>query len=325
MPIAALSPPSRERAQPRAATGLPPEGFPFPAPASRLKPERREWLQGKVAHFAYLALLHEVLLTPKPGLVDRRNNGAHRDMDIGSFIASARAISPWFGRFFRCGHDGREIPATMFLSLIRPEGMVCERAMLRATGGVNTHKGGIFAFGLLCAAAGRLAGGNLPLTRAGLCDEVARMCAGVVDELRCPATATTAGESIFRRYGLTGARGEAHSGFATVRRRALPAYDRLSAAGAAPTTALHAALLELLAFNADTNLVARGGLPGLAFMQREAQRLRREGGVHAPGYMTRLAALDDAAIARNLSPGGTADLLAVTWFLSRFPPGETPP
>ncbi len=313
-----------------------------------------EGLAGRVARLAQRALLREVFLTPKPGLVDRRNTGAHRDMDLFTFLASARAIAPWFEVFFARGLADCAMPAEAFLPLIRPGGVACERDMLRATGGVNTHKGSIFAFGLLCAAAGRLAGQHRCLSREALCDEVGLMCAGVLDELQrsagtstaavtstaaataaATASATaasataavtgaataagTAGERLFRRYGLTGARGEAASGFATVRHHALPAFDRLSRDGAGERAALHGALLELLACNPDTNLVARGGLAGLAFMQARALRIRAAGGVRAGGFRERMEAFDDAAIARNLSPGGSADLLAVTWFLSRFP------
>ncbi|AWB09192.1 triphosphoribosyl-dephospho-CoA synthase CitG (plasmid) [Azospirillum humicireducens] len=271
----------------------------------------------RLARLAHRSLLREVLLTPKPGLVDRRNCGAHRDMDLSSFLASARAIAPWFRLFFERGLEGCAMPAGLFLAGIRGDGMACERAMLRATGGVNTHKGSIFAFGLLCAAAGRLAGRGAPVTREPLCGEVAAVCAGVVEELRRPGEAGTAGEHLFRRHGLTGARGEAASGFATVRSHALPVFERLRPAG--PRLALHGALLELLAVNPDTNVVSRGGLAGLDFLQGEAMRLRRAGGVTAPDYLRRLAALDDEAIRRNLSPGGSADLLAVTWFLAHLP------
>ncbi|WP_114394011.1 triphosphoribosyl-dephospho-CoA synthase CitG [Oleisolibacter albus] len=280
-------------------------------------------LAGRLAHLVHRALLHEVLLTPKPGLVDRRNTGAHRDMDVHSFLASARAIAPWARVFFARGLAATAVPASLFLPLIRADGMACERDMLRATRGVNTHKGSIFAFGLLCAAAGRLAGRGRPLSREPLCAEVAAICDGIVDELCRTAEATTAGEHLYRRYGLTGARGEAASGFATVRQHALPAYERLLTAGLGTETALHGALLELLAVNPDTNVVARGGLDGLAFLQDSARCLRRDGGVLAPDFRRRMDRLDDAAIARNLSPGGSADLLAVTWFLSRLPAERT--
>ncbi|MGA1858842.1 triphosphoribosyl-dephospho-CoA synthase CitG [Azospirillum sp. 11R-A] len=274
-------------------------------------------LGNRLARLAHRSLLHEVLLTPKPGLVDRRNCGSHRDMDLSSFLASARAIAPWFRRFFQRGLDGCAVPAELFLVGIRADGMACERAMLHATGGVNTHKGSIFAFGLLCAAAGRLVGQGRALHRDPLCAEVAAVCSRVVEELRRPGEAGTAGEHLYRRHGLTGARGEAASGFATVRNHALPAFERLRPHGS--RTALHGALLELLAFNPDTNVVSRGGLAGLEFLQGEAMRLRRDGGVAAADYLRRLAALDDEAIRRNLSPGGSADLLAVTWFLAHLP------
>ena len=96
------------------------------------------------------------MLTPKPGLVDRRNSGAHRDMDIHTFLASARAIAPWWPRFVEVGAGAADVAAAESLPLVRPTGVLCEQAMLRATAGVNTHKGAVFALGLLCFGAGRL-------------------------------------------------------------------------------------------------------------------------------------------------------------------------
>ena len=267
-----------------------------------------------MAHLAHRALLREAFLTPKPGLVDRRNSGAHADMDLGLFVASARAIRPWWTTFFDCGLTGGG------LDVLRRHGLDCEQAMFAATGGVNTHKGGIFAFGLLSGAAGRLVGQGRALSRAALSAEVAALGAGLVEEMRLVGPAASAGVRLFHEHGVTGARGEAASGFATVRTRALPGYDRLRAAGFGETVALHGALLELLAFNVDTNLLARGGPEGLAFMQREARSLRARGGVHAPAFALAIERLDEAAIARHLSPSGSADLLAVTWFLARFVP-----
>jgi triphosphoribosyl-dephospho-CoA synthase CitG/holo-ACP synthase CitX len=270
--------------------------------------------RARVAHFAHRALLREAFLTPKPGLVDRRNSGAHRDMDLRLFVASACAIRPWWAKFFDCGAAGGG------LELLRRHGLDCEQAMLQATGGVNTHKGSIFAFGLLCGAAGRLSGRGQKLSREALCGEVADTCAGLVEEMRGCGPARSAGIRVFREHGVAGARGEAASGFATVRMWALPEYDRLRAAGHGETLALLGALVELLAFNVDTNLLARGGPAGLAFMQDAALGLRARGGVHAEDFISVMRRLDEAAMARNLSPSGSADLLAVTWFLARFPP-----
>ena len=272
-----------------------------------------------IAALAHDALLRELLLTPKPGLVDRRNTGSHRDMDVALFTASAAAIRPWFGVFFRRGVEGAAIPADLFLPTIRPEGLACERAMFAATGGVNTHKGSIFTFGLAAAATGRLLARDA-FDADAICTEVAAISAGlVISELGRAREATTAGEAIFLKHGLPGARGEAASGFATVRHGSLPVLQRALACGHDTETSLLAAFLHLLEHNADTNLVARGGLEGAAFARSEAARLRHLGGVDAPGFHAAMCALDDAFIARNLSPGGSADLLALTWFLHRLP------
>ncbi len=273
-----------------------------------------------IAEYASRALLAELMLTPKPGLVDRRNCGAHRDMDINTFLASARAIAPWWPRFVEIGRVSAHRPACASLPLVRPTGVLCEQAMLRATQGVNTHKGAIFALGLLCFAAGRLQAREIALTRERLCREVASICVGLVDrELNGRQEALTAGERVFKCYGLAGARGEAASGYVTVRMAGLPVYDRLRRDGFGEDVALLQVLLHLLAVNDDINLVSRGGLAGLDYVRAYAKSLLEEGGVLAPDGIERMAAFDDALIARHLSPGGTADLLGVTWFLAQFP------
>ncbi|MEH0832558.1 triphosphoribosyl-dephospho-CoA synthase CitG [Pectobacterium cacticida] len=261
------------------------------------------------------ALTMEVMLTPKPGLVDRANNGSHRDMDIVLFQASIQAIAPWFRQFTEAGYQYADVALTQLLSLVRPIGVACEQAMFSATKGVNTHKGGIFAFGLLCTAAGWLAGRGERITQHSLCDSVAGMCHDLVrSELELGCDAVTAGESIYQRYGLTGARGEAASGFNTVCQFALPTLRRAIAAGEEEETALLQTLVTLMAHNPDTNVVARGGMEGLVFVQRYAQQL-----LMAPLDRNALAKMDEALIARNLSPGGSADLLALTWLLHLYP------
>jgi triphosphoribosyl-dephospho-CoA synthase len=183
-------------------------------------------------------------------------------------------------------------------------------------------QGAIFSLGLLCAAAGRLLAQRIALHRERLCAEVAHICVGLVErELNGTRAAQTAGERIFRRYGLTGARGEAAAGYALVRTVALPVYDRLRLDGVGDDVALLQVLLHLLAVNGDTNLVSRGGLAGLDYVRAHAGKLLREGGALAPVGVKKLEAFDDALIARHLSPGGSADLLAVTWFLAPFPTG----
>jgi triphosphoribosyl-dephospho-CoA synthase len=191
--------------------------------------------------------------------------------------------------------------------------------MFAATGGVNTHKGSVFSFGLLCAAAGRLHGRCELIDRETLCAEVARICAGLVQrELETPVVARTAGELQFRRHGLSGARGEAQSGFATARRHGVATYLQARMRGASDERALHEALLHLMAYNRDTNLVSRGGLEGLSFVQGEARRMLELPYPATPVRVSQLAAFDQVLIKRNLSPGGSADLLAISWFLAKL-------
>ena len=273
-----------------------------------------------IADYADRTLLTELMLTPKPGLVDRRNSGSHHDMDIHTFVASARAIAPWWLRFVEIGSASSHVAASAALPIVRPLGVLCEEEMLRATGGVNTHKGAIFSLGLLCFAAGRLLACRKLLTRERLCSEVASICVALVDqELSPKGRAQTAGERAFRRHGITGARGEAASGYATVRAAALPVYDGLRRKGIDEELLLLQVLLHLLAVNDDTNLVSRGGLAGLNYVRAHARTLLRKGGVFARGGLEKMAAFDDALVARHLSPGGTADLLGLTWFLAQFP------
>jgi triphosphoribosyl-dephospho-CoA synthase len=122
---------------------------------------------------------------------------------------------------------------------------------------------------------------------------------------------------MFRDHGFTGARGEAESGFMTVRHYGLPVWEKAIASGYSPEEALLRVLLSHC-HNPDTNILSRGGSDGLRYARRYASRLM--GIKHLTGNRFRQALfnMDNAFIARNLSPGGSADLLAVTW-LSRFP------
>ena len=161
--------------------------------------------------------------------------------------------------------------------------------MFAATGGVNTHKGSVFTFGLAAAATGRLLAQGA-VNADAICMEVAAITAHLVaSELEAPHEATTAGEAIFRQHGLPGARGEAASGFATVRLGSLPVLRRTLAADCDAETALHATFLHLLEHNADTNLIARGGLEGAAFARTEATRLRLLGGARFGAKIRRRA------------------------------------
>ena len=273
----------------------------------------------QAAELAREALLKELYLTPKPGLVDLRNCGAHSDMNVQTFINSINTITKWFPHFYFLGFTLAHIPTPDFLPQIRPAGIACEKDMLQATNGVNTHKGGIFAFGLLCAAIGRLESSNRKVCSNSICQEVAAICINIVqNELTQNTIAQTQGEKLFLQLGITGARGEAASGYQTVRQIALPVYIQLYQQGYSEESALLQTLLHLMAHNTDTNILARKGIEGLTFVQKKALKLLENGGIFHPDCYTQLETLDDLLIARHISPGGSADLLAITWFLAQY-------
>lgn len=268
---------------------------------------------------AWRAMLAEVNLSPKPGLVDRHNNGAHKDMALEDFYRSADAIRPWLSRFMEMGACSVELPACDVLTVLRPVGMACEAAMFRATAGVNTHKGSIFSLGLLCAAAGRLYQQQQALTPEALCRTVAGFCYGLTArELAQHNAGQTAGQRLYQQLGLTGARGEAEAGFPLVREHALAHFRALKRQGVDPELALLDTLLVLMARNGDTNVASRGGADGLRWLQQRAAALLRQGGIRHAADLPLIIEFDNACIARNLSPGGSADLLIVTWFLAEI-------
>ncbi|MCC8189489.1 MAG: triphosphoribosyl-dephospho-CoA synthase, partial [Planctomycetes bacterium] len=253
------------------------------------------------------ALLTEVGATPKPGLVDLDNSGAHADMDWRLFRRSVRAIAPYLTRLAAAGTAYRGPPAGLLpaLRLIGREG---EREMFAATGGVNTHKGALFSLGLVAAAAGRIFARGRRMDCETLCATVARIVRPCAGELH---TATGShGLAVFRATGIAGARGEALSGFASVRRHALPVFRR-HAGGAPAERVVLQALLQLMANVDDSNVIHRGGLPALRHMQRSARACLRRGGALAPNGRAALAAMNVDFTARRISPGGCADLLAV--------------
>ena len=269
---------------------------------------------GTAANLAVQALLYEVCVTPKPGLVDRANCGSHRDMDIFTFQRSAAGLWPYFFQCVQTGRDTVGQPPPETFAALRWPGKLAEGGMYAATGGVNTHKGAIFSMGLVCGALGRL-------ERAAWRDpgrvlsETAAMTAGIAaQELSAPAGdgSQTAGQRFYRQYGVTGVRGQAEAGFPAVRDYGLPVLEQGLAQGRTADEAGAAALLAVLAHTDDTNMIARGGLDA----QREAAaRLAVLLDTEPYPSAGTLRELDRAFTARNLSPGGSADLLALCWML----------
>jgi triphosphoribosyl-dephospho-CoA synthase len=275
-----------------------------------------------IASLAQRAVLYEVSVTPKPGLVDRDNSGAHRDMDFFTFMSSSSAL---YRGMFECALTGLSFDdsdSTKLLDQIRGPGIECEKAMLEATGGVNTHKGIIFSMGVLCAVVGNIyrKTGTLTISVKDICREVkevakklvSRDFAGIYSK-----SILTHGEKLFKEYGYTGIRGEVESGFKTVQDKAVHIIREWHKKKQfSMNDMLLQVLMSIITENTDTNVITRGGLDGLIFLKSAAGDFLKAGGLNQPDAKERLQIMNTMFIRKNLSPGGSADLLAVSIFFA---------
>ena len=256
------------------------------------------------------ALRFEVSVTPKPGLVDRNNNGSHRDMTYLHFERSREAIFPYWAQFAKIGWEQGDAPETLLASL-RPIGLSAEQAMFRATGGINTHKGAIFSLGVLVAAAAKLMAEDRDFSVEELLSFAGRIASPAVTELSAQKEPSTHGECAYRRFGCMGARGEAANGFPHAK-LALEQLFLWQEKGLSENDAGAVALLSLIADLSDTNMIARVGEEKASALQKEAKALLK---LPEKEIIQELTAFDERMISLNASPGGCADMLAAGRFL----------
>ena len=269
------------------------------------------------AQQAVRAILYEVATTPKPGLVDRCNSGSHTDMNFFTFMDSAASLYPYFEACARAGQASADRPAPETFAALRPLGCEAEGEMLDATGGVNTHKGAIFSIGIACAALGRLER-SLWSDPARVLQEIAAMTAGLTERDFAGVTAenaVTAGQKLYLQYGITGVRGQVEAGLPAVRDYGLPALENGLAQGCGLNRSGCGALLAILANSTDTNIIARS-----SFERQQALVQALKALLARTPYPDEaaLAAMDESFRAERLSPGGSADLLALTYLLYFF-------
>lgn len=258
---------------------------------------------------AIRALYREVALSPKPGLVSPIDSGSHQDMDYRTFLRSLSSLREYFPTITRVGGKASSYHALQQL------GIAAEARMLRATNGINTHRGAIFNIGLLCAAAGLAAVDGLACNADSLCTIVsANWGNDILDTAK--SAPRNHGVDVKQRYGIGGAREEAAQGFPSVREFGLPVYRQTLAKTGKADLASIQALFSLISHVSDTNLLWRGGVDGLEFAQSRAKAFLSKGGIHAAGWLDEARAIHREFVARRLSPGGSADLLGVTLFLS---------
>lgn len=265
----------------------------------------------KVGQYLTQAILLEVSTHPKPGLVTRLSNGAHKDMSIFTFMMSSAVLSKAFNDLQDIGQAHRGTLAELFCKL-RSYGVGAEAELLRVTKGVNTQRGILFAGGIVSAVSGYAM--NMGLSRDALLPMIKEMAAGLVArELKnLDHPAMTAGEKLYYKYGITGIRGEVENGFPSVVNYGLPALEDAFDKGATINDALVHALISLMTVVEDSNVIWRTDYDTLLEVQRIAKNILSLGSVFTEKGRMAIAETERYFLQRRISPGGSADLLSVT-------------
>lgn len=268
------------------------------------------------------ALFYEVNTSLKPGLVDRLHNGSHKDMRLSTFINSAYSLTDYFCQCVKeglsCDCSKKELP--LLFQKLRDIGKQAEKNMLFATQGINTHKGIVFSGGILCAAIGYYISTNSKdISSENFLLSLPEICRCMLPELLSdyltltPDTAKTNGEKLYLKYKITGIRGESKEGFPLLFNVGFPLFQAVLKKGFSLWQAGLITLLHYIACTEDTNLIIRSDYQLACKIQKDLQQFL----AHATyeEQLSILPKLDAFFVSRNISPGGSADMLALTYFL----------
>lgn len=271
-----------------------------------------------IGHLASIALQAELDTTPKPGLVDRNDNGAHRDMDHALMQRSIQALHPYFVRLAQLGFTDKQPCHDEIVNI----GIEAEREMFKATGGVNTHKGALFSIGLAAVALGGEA--FCRITQAEGCGTMAyndvnskqikSLSNSIASLARLfPDTNGTHGSKAKANNILKGALDNAREGYTQLFKAWLPFYiDRIAEGD---NYALHKTLLRIMCDLDDTNIVYRTSMETMQEVKKEARHMLDQSR-NIVNFEAALQAMNTDYIHRNISPGGSADMLSLVVFLS---------
>ena len=270
----------------------------------------------RIARLAVRSLYAELALYPKPGLVSLVDNGSHQDMTAETFVRSMFALRRYFLHIAEAGMAGASF------SELKRLGIAAEERMLRATNGINTHRGAIFCLGLLSAAIGRCRASGALLSPGAIRAALIAHWGAELGAHSVDAGTQSHGAKALLRYAASGAREEGARGFPSVFEVGLPALQRTLGAGRGMRRARIDALFSLMAHISDTNVYHRGGVNGALRVRSQARVFVARGGSAAPDWEARALACHRDFVAARLSPGGAADLLGAVCFVHAACGGE---
>lgn len=262
--------------------------------------EKAHTLSTRLADLAVESLVEELSLTPKPGLVDRLNQGSHHDLTFPIMMDSAKSLHNTFYKMAMAAYG--KYPSQELREKIGEIGREGETVMFQVTGGINTHKGAIWSLGLLTGAAA---------IHLGRCDEE-QLCftAGAIAkyEDRFIPPQLTNGIKAIQKYGVHGAKVEAQLAFPHIRKFGLPLLKEALKISDYETAKFYS-FLGLVANLDDTCILHRGGMEGLEYAKQYANKVLES------NKLQELHSMNEAFVERNLSPGGSADLLAASIYV----------
>lgn len=277
----------------------------------------KQMVCNKIKKAATKGLLYEVSVTPKPGLVDRNNNGSHKDMDIFKFIDSAVELENYFFDCAMIVFENEKMNHNKLFEMLRKRGIQADKQMLGVTKGINTHKGAIFLLGLISAGAAMSYLQNEKFSAQNICKNSGKIVSEVLEKdfLKDTSNGISKGIDIYFKYGVSGIRGEALAELPTITKHAYPYMLKLLKEGVSLNDSSVNVLLKIIVNTQDTNLIVRGGLEGMEYAKFCAENSLAKGGMLTEEGYRDIVKMDKNFIRKNLSPGGSADLLAATLML----------
>jgi len=284
----------------------------------------------QISRGAVRALVAELALEPKPGLVSYRDNGSHADMNASTLFKSLFTLRQFFRGVARAGWQTRPFADLQTL------GLLAEDRMLKSTGGINTHRGAIFSLGLLCAAGGLLAAQRTIFSaqhlrkalldqwgedlrfRAAQARRSSALVTGQLSNGQLRNGRLSNGQRAAHRFQLRSAHEEAALGFPTLFGVALPALQDAISLGVPPRAAKVHCLLAIMAALDDTNVAHRGGLDALNFVKARATGFIESGSVWQRDWLNHARHIHAEFVERRISPGGAADMLACAYWVQEM-------
>lgn len=262
-----------------------------------------------IALLAIRSLYKELSLSYKPGLVSFKDSGSHSDMDATTFIRSIFSLRHYFKKITLAGIGNIDFAYLQYL------GLEAEKKMFKATKGINTHKGAIFSLGILCGAAGVLYSLKKDFNSQNLSKVIKDNWGKSILNIDTTTNQITNGQKVKEKYGYNGARYEAANGFLTITKLALPIFEKTTNSLQDEEAALMQTLFVLMKNLSDTNIVHRGGEEGLSLVKDTSSSFLQNGGVYQETWRDEVYKIHKLFVSKNLSPGGSADLLASSYFV----------